>query len=211
MRFLRFPMLAVIVLSSAAYAFAQKQPPPCAVTDAPALRGFRLGMTVFEVRKMVEDPPLFDSKISAVNAVKTRAVRLSGAELKGENGEGVDDVDLTFADERLAIIRITYNSATRFENSQDFFARVSESMGLPKPSDKESTRGTRRGNEKYTVECVGFNVTLAYSFGVSPSVTLANSAAQKAVKDRREKEGEGDVRVIDLTPTGRPPKQRRPR
>lgn len=211
MRFLRFPVVAAIVLLSTAYTFAQQPPPPCAVTNAPALRGFSLGMTVFEVRKMVEDPTMFDSKISAVNAVKTRAVRISGAELKGENGEGVDDVDLTFADERLAIIRITYNSATRFENSQDFFTRVSQSMGLPVPSDKDSTRGTRRGNEKYTVECVGFNVTLAYSFGVSPSVTLANSAAQKAVKDRRAKEGEGDVRVIDITPTGRPPKQKPPR
>jgi hypothetical protein len=211
MRFLRLMMVVASVLLTAAYTFAQQPPPPCAVTQAPELRGFQLGMTVPEVRKMVEDPSLFDARISAVNAVKTRAVRISGAELKGENGEGVDDVDLTFADERLAIIRVTYNSAMRWDNSQDFFKRVSESMGLPVPSGTESQRGTRRGNERYIVECVGFNATLAYSFGVSPNVTLANSAAQKVVKERRAKEGEGDVRVINITPPGRPPKQPPPR
>lgn len=202
-------ILFVTVLSLTG-AFAQKkdkkkdavQGPPCPVQQAPSLRGFRLGMPLPEVKGALEDSSLFDAKMSTANNVGSRAVRIQGSELKGDNAEGVDDVDLIFVDNRLANIKVNFNSAMRWDSATDFFTRMSETLGLPKPSGEEA-RGANQRNQKYTVECSSFSVTLAYSFGVSPSVAISDTAAQKRVVDRRSKTDEGEIKTITISP-GRP-------
>lgn len=174
----------------------------CPLQQAPALRGFRLGMPLMDVKGALEDTSLFDAKISGGNQVGSRAVRLQGSELKGDNAEGVDDVDLVFVDERLANIKVNFNSGMRWDSAQDFFTRMSETLGLPKPVIEES-RGSNQRNQKHMVECATFSVTLAYAFGVTPSVVISDMAAQRKVGDRREKTDEGDVRTITISP-GRP-------
>jgi hypothetical protein len=198
-------MPVVILLASAAYAFAQKQPPPtCPLKQAPEFNGFRLGMGLPDVKDNLADTSMFDSKFSTGSRTGAQAVRISGAELKDEYAEGVDDMNLTFVDKRLAVIRLTYHSgAGNWLGAQDFFKQISEKLGLPQPSAPNSTGG--RGGEKYRVDCLGFNVTLAYSFGVSPSVTIANTLAQKLVEERSEKNPDGEVKDIRITPP-RPPR-----
>jgi hypothetical protein len=203
-------LLFIIVLSMTS-AFAQKkqkesQAAQCPVQKAPALRGFRLGMPLTDVKGALEDSSLFDSKISGGNSVGSRAVRIQGSELKGDNAEGVDDVDLIFVDERLANIKVNFNSGMRWDSASDFFTRMSETLGLPKPSGDEQGRGSNQRNQKYTVECASFSVTLAYSFGVTPSVAISDTLAQRKVGDRREKTDEGEIRSITISP-GRPPRQ----
>ncbi len=206
-------IIVVITMLAVPCAFAQKNkkgaastPDPCPVAEVPAIRGFRLGMPLADIKSALEDASLFDSKISARNSVGSRAVRIEGSELKGDNAEGVDDVDLVFVDERLAYIKVNFNSAVRFDSASDFFTRMSETLGLPKPTE-EAGRGSNQRNQKYTVECRAFSVTLAYSFGVSPSVAVTDTLAEKKVGDRRAKTDEGDVRTINITPAGRPPRQ----
>jgi hypothetical protein len=143
--------------------------------------------------------------------VGSRAVRLMGSELKGDNAEGVDDVDLVFVDERLSYIKVNFNGAMRWDNAEDFFARMSETLGLPKPSVDEQGRGSNQRNQKYTFECRTFSVTFSYSFGVSPSVAISNTLAQKLVGTRRENSDEGDVRKINITPSSGPAGQPQPR
>ena len=207
MKLLRLMMLMVIVTGCAAYTFAQQ--PICTLKQAPEFHGFRIGMRSEEVKDNLADTSMFDSKMSALNKVGAEAVRISGAELKDEYAEGIDDANLTFVDKRLAIVRVAYHSgAGNWLGAQDFFKQVSEKLGLPKPSPSDTSRG--RGGEKYKVDCAGFTVTLAYSFGVSPSVTIANAAAQKLVDERREKNPDGEVKDIRITP-GRPPVTRQPR
>jgi hypothetical protein len=216
MRFLRSLQVALFITALCATgAFAQKKKeaktaaaaaPPCPVQQVPALRGFRLGMLVTDVKGALEDSSLFDAKISGNNSVGSRAIRIEGSELKGDNAEGVDDVDLVFVDERLANIKVKFNSAIRWDSASDFFERMSETLGLPKPSDDAGSRGSNQRNQKYTVECDTFAVTLAYSFGVSPSVSVSDTLAQRKVGDRREKTDEGDVRKINISPrSGNPP------
>lgn len=187
-------------------AFAQKKKEAavvqCPLQQAPPLRGFRLGMPLTDVKGALEDASLFDAKMSGGNKVGSRAVRLQGSELKGDNAEGVDDVDLVFVDDRLANIKVNFNSGMRWDSASDFFTRMSETLGLPKPSGEES-RGSNQRNQKHTVECAAFSVTLAYSFGVTPSVAISDTLAQRKVGDRRERNPDGEVRTIDLTP-GRP-------
>ncbi len=210
MKLLRSMMPVVILLASAAYTFAQKQQPPtCPLKQAPEFNGFQLGMGQPEVKDKLADTSLFDSKFSTGSKTGAEAIRISGAELKDEYVEGVDDVNLTFVDKRLAVIKLTYHSgAGNWLGAQDFFKQLSEKMGLPQPSASNSAGG--RGGEKYRVDCIGFNVTLAYSFGVSPSVTIADAEAQKLVNERSEKNPDGEVKDIRITPK-RPPRSQPPR
>lgn len=212
MKLLRPLMPVVILLTCAAYAFAQKQPatqPTCPLKQAPEFNGFQLGMNMMEVKDKLADTSLFDSKFSSGSKTGAQAVRISGTELKDEYAEGVDDVNLTFVDKRLAVIKLTYHSgAGNWLGATDFFKQLSEKLGLPQPSAANSTGG--RGGEKYKADCIGFNVTLAYSFGVSPSVTISDAAAQKLVNQRSEQNPDGEVKDIRITPP-RPPRSRPPR
>lgn len=203
MKLIRSVMPVVLLLASAAHAFAQQ--PPCALKQAPEFNGFQLGMFVSDVKDNLADSSMFDSKILA-NKIGAQTVRISGAELKDEYAEGIDDVNLTFVDKRLAVVRTTYHSgAGGWLGSQDFFKQVSEKLGLPQPSTSNSPGG--KAGERYKVECTGFNVTLVYSFGVSPNVTIADDAAQKLIDERREKNpDEGVQRPASITS----PRPRRP-
>ncbi len=209
MKLLRSLLPLVILLASAAYVVAQKPPPPnCPLKQAPEFNGFQLGMAMTEVKDKLADASTFDSKFSTGSRTGAQAVRISGTELKDELAEGVDDVNLTFVDKRLAVIRLTYHSgAGNWLGAQDFFKQLSEKMNLPQPSPSNSSGG--RGGEKYKADCIGFNVTLAYSFGVSPSVTIADAEAQKLVNERSEKNPDGEVKDIRITPR-RPPGSRQP-
>ena len=197
MKLLRSIMPVIILLACAASAFAQQ--PTCPLKKAPEFNGFRLGLTLPDVKSKLADTSMFDSKISSGNKIGTLAVRLSGAELKDEYAEGIDDMNLTFVDGRLAVIRATYYSgAGNWLGANDFFKQLSEKLGLPQPSSSNSSGS--RGSEKYRADCVGFNVTLAYSFGVSPSVTIADTLAQLMVNERREKAEEGKAKKITISP-----------
>lgn len=212
-------IIAVLFITALVFtdAHAQKkketaQQAQCPVGKAPAMRGFQLGMLLTDVKGALEDASLFDSKISGGNSVGSRAVRIQGSELKGDNAEGVDDVDLVFVDDRLSHIKVNFNSGMRWDSASDFFTRMSETLGLPKPSGEAQGRGSNQRNQKYTVECAAFSVTLAYSFGVTPSVAISDTRAQRLVGDRRERSDEGEVQRINITPTtgDRQPRPRDP-
>lgn len=204
MKLLRLTMTIAILLACAVYAFAQQ--PTCQLKQAPEFSGFRIGMAVDDVKDNLADSSMFEEKRSSVNKIGAQAIQILGSELKDEYAEGIDDINLTFVDKKLAVVKATYNAAMTWSGSQDFFKRVSEKLGVPQPSPG-SSRG--RGNEKYRVECAGYTVILAYAFGVSPSVTIYDTLAQKLVEQRSEQNPDGDVKDVRVNP-GRPPQTRRP-
>jgi len=199
-----FRLLTLFAFASfcGAYSFAQE--PVCTLSQAPELSGFRLGMSQTELIDLLEDASSLDSKLSAgKNVIKTEAINITGAELKEKYAEGVDNVNLSFVDGKLFIIKVTYHGGINWSSQEDFITGVSEKLSLPKPSG--SLRG--RGNEKYKVECRKFTATLAYAFGVSPNVTISDKAAQKMVEERYKQNPEGEIREIKIGPTiSRPPK-----
>jgi len=192
-------LLSTIMLVCAASVFGQQS--ACALKQSPELRGFRLGMSVLEVRRNLEDATQFDLKMSG-NGAKSFTVRIPAAELKEALAEGIDEINLSFIDGKLAVIKATYNSGMTWDGAEDFLTKESESLGLPKPSAANSSGS--QGNEKYKVVCNGFAVTLAYSFGVSPNVTINDMAAQKIADQRKENEGEVRKVIIGPNTTGVP-------
>lgn len=200
-------MMAAILLSLAPYVSAQQ--PACQLRQAPELNGFRIGMVITDVKSRLADPSTFEAGTTAsANKIGVQAIQILGAELKDEYSEGIDVINLTFVDMKLAIIKATYNGVVTWMGSQDFFKQVSQKLALPQPSPGNTSRG--RGNEKYKLECTGFTAILAYSFGVSPSVTVYDTVAQKLVEGRAIQNPDGEVKDIRITP-GRPPVTRRPR
>ena len=107
-------------------------------------------------------------------------------------------------------MRVTYQGAGRWDSSQDFVERVSESLGLPKPSGSDLTRATQGGSGKYQVSCTGFTVMLAYSYGVSPNVTISDTAEQNIVEQRKEKERKAREKRIGPVIRPRSPEPRWP-
>lgn len=193
MKLIRVPLILGIILSIAGLAFGQKA--QCALKQAPEFRGFHLGMTTLDVRDKLEDATLFD-----LNAPRqgpgSQAVRLSAAELKENIAEGIDEINLAFIDGKLALIKVTFNDVMTWESAQDYLAKMSEKLGLPKPTSANTTGD--RGNEKYKFECSGFAVALAYSFGVSPNFTINDMAAQKLADVRLD--NDKDTKTINITP-----------
>jgi hypothetical protein len=195
-------LLITFLLSCSALTYAQQ---PCALKESPELRGFRLGMTVMEARGNVEDTTTFDISISA-NKAKSFTIRISGAELKEALAEGIDEINLSFVDGKLAVVKATYNGAENWDSGQDFLVKESASLGLPKPTSSTQTGG--RGNEKYRIECRGFAVSLVWSFGVSPNVTVNDMAAQRLNDQRLE--DEKDSKSIYIGPSTTTGPGRRP-
>lgn len=204
MKLLRSTMMIAMLLSCAAYAFAQQ--PVCTLKQQPELNGFRIGMLKEDIKDMLADASMFESKWSAVNKIGAQAIQIFGSELKDEYAEGIDSINLTFVDKKLAVIKATYNGST-WMGAQDFFKQTSNKLGLPQVSAANSS--SSRGNEKYKVECGGLTAVMAYSFGVSPNVTIYDTAQQQLVEERNRQNPDGEVKEINITPP-RAPRTRPP-
>ena len=200
MKLLRSTLCAVTLLACAAISFAQQQPSACPLKQAPEFNGFRIGMTMLDVKSRVADPSTFEEKLSSGNKIGSAAIELLGQDLKDEYADGVEDVHLTFVDKRLAIIKVTYNGAGNWMGAQDFFKQTAAKLGLTEIAATGATRGSG-SNEKYRIDCTGFTALLAYSFGVSPNVTIYDAVAQRLVDERSEKNPDGKVKRIDMSPT----------
>ncbi|MDT4956003.1 MAG: hypothetical protein QOJ02_4141 [Acidobacteriota bacterium] len=201
MKLLRLLTPAAILLTCATYTLAQQ--PTCQLKQAPEFDGFSIGMFIDDVKDHLADPSMFEAKMSARNKSGAQAFQILGSELKDEYSEGIEDINLTFVDKKLAVIKATYNAAMTWSSAQDFFKRLSDKLGVPQPSSANPSRG--RGNDKYRVDCAGFTVIMAYAFGVSPNLTIYDTLAQKLVEERNEKNPDGDVKDIRMKP-GRPPR-----
>jgi hypothetical protein len=197
MKFLRLIILAATILTCAADTFAQQ--PVCTQKRPSEYKGFQLGMTMMDVKDKMADPSTFDSKLSSVNKINSQAIQLLGSELKDDSTEAIESVNLTFVDKRLSAIKVTYNGSDSWMGAQDFFKQTAEKLGVPAPPASSSARG--RGGERARVDCTGFAVMLAYSFGVSPNVTIYDSVTLKLVDERSEKNPDGEVKQINISPT----------
>lgn len=207
MKLLHSLILLVALPASGVIGFAQQ--PACTLKQAPEYNGFRVGMTLMEVKERVADPSVFDDKVSSANKIGTMAIEILGQDLKDDYAAGVESVHLTFVDKRVAVIKVTYNGADNWLGAQDFFKQTAAKLGVMQIAGAGQARGSG-GNEKYRIECTGFTALLAYSFGVSPNVTIYDSAAQKLVDQRSQKNPDGEIKRIDISPTMTLPKPQQP-
>jgi hypothetical protein len=200
-----FTVVTILILTCFAHNFAQQ--PGCALKQSPELYGFRLGMPLLEVSGKLTDPGVLGSKMSSKNGIGTSVVNLSAAEIKLESDDAIESIALTFVESRLTVIKVTYNGDGQWSGAQDYFVKVSEKLGLPKPSAQDQSGVSNERGGRYTVECIKFKIALAYMFGVSPTITLSDKVAESDVDKRREKEEDNSAPKKRIRP-GLPPRLR---
>jgi S1-C subfamily serine protease len=177
------------------------------LTDAPALRGFKLGMNLREVTARFRRFALQETDSCGRLNLDFNESRgaLSSLALRPHELTGISRLRLTFVDERLAYIRVTYARESSVSNPQEFRASLSASLSLP--GKWRATGGGDNWDHAHVVGCNGFKVMAGYLVG--PYVELHDVEALRKVlgrkadeeaKRRREAEREQEQRKREFKP-----------
>lgn len=177
------------------------------LADAPALRGFKLGMSLREVTARFRrfQMPETDSCGRLNLDFNEARGALSNLALRPPELTGISRLRLTFVDERLAYIRVTYSRESTVSNPQEFRAALSASLSL---SGKwRVTGGGDNWDHAHVVGCDGFKVMAGYLAGayvemhdVETLRTLLRRKADEEVRQRRESEREQERRKREFKP-----------
>jgi serine protease Do len=167
------------------------------LAESPALRGFRLGMSVREVtarfRKFTM--PERDSCGRLTLDFQEARGTLGGLALRPQDFTGVGRLRLTFVDERLAYLRVTYSREGAGSNPHEFRAALSDSLKLA--GKWRATGDGDNWDHAHVVGCDGFKVMAGYLAGpyaelhdVEALRALLGRVADEEVRGRREAEEE---------------------
>jgi len=199
----------------------------CTLTlaQAPEIRGFHLGMSMEQV--LARFPGLLIEPANEFGSTKIELVFLDGTSPtlnpkdvtnarydskvyinreKFSGFDGVFTIYLRFFDSRISLIRIMYDGSTKWNTTDEFVARISESLGLPKSWQNESDRLSSGGlfsprasvspRGERTLECEGFKASAKFDYSLimeeQPVLiledTVSNQGAEKRRKEKEEKE-----------------------
>jgi len=177
------------------------------LSDAPALRGFKLEMSLREVTARFHrfTMPETDS-CGRLNLDFNEARRaLSGLAINPRELAGISRLRLTFVDERLAYIRVTYARESSLSNPQEFRAALSASLSLP--GKWRVAGGGDNWDHAHVVGCDGFKVMAGYLVGpyvelhdVEALGTLLGRKADEEVRQRREAQRDQERRKREFKP-----------
>lgn len=159
-------LLPAALLVAGASAARAQQPPPqqqpaCTVKvgAAPALRGFRLGMTEAEVKARVPGAAVTRDPLGQ------GAVSFQYSQLKDVDPAayaGVFYVTLLFIDDRVTSVSVQYDQSITWKSSDHFAERVSELLKLPKAWRQA---GDPQKNDQFrTMQCDGFLLSVYPNF-----------------------------------------------
>jgi len=177
------------------------------LAESPALRGFRLGMSLREVLARFRKFTMPETNsCGRLNLEFTEARgTLKNLALKPEELISVSRVRLTFIDARLAYLRVTYTRDSSPSNPDEFRAALSGSLSLP--GKWRVAGGGDNWDQAYVIGCDGFKVMTGYLAG--PYVELHDVEALRMLlqrkvdeegKERREAEQERERRRREFKP-----------
>ncbi len=147
--------------------------------QSPAVRGFRLGMTTEEVREKVAGVGGLD-KPDELGANETTIYPF---QLKSkEDAQGLQHLRLSFLDRRLTDIELRYDGSTRWDGVDQFAAKISESLHLPKMDKGRFGFLNRRAR---TLECGGFRVGAMLIEDDRGVLTLSEGGVKETIEKRR--------------------------
>jgi hypothetical protein len=177
------------------------------LADAPALRGFKLGMSLREVTARFRRFTMPETDACGRLNLDFNEARgaLSALALKPWELTGINRLRLTFVDERPAYIRVTYARESAVSNSQEFRSALSASLSLP--GKWRVTGGGDSWDHAHVVGCDGFKVMTGYLVGpyvemhdVEALRTLLGQKADEEARQRREAEREQERRKREFKP-----------
>jgi hypothetical protein len=152
----------------------------CAITPdqipaAAELHGFRLGMSMEQVRLRV--PPVIFGHTNQFGVSRTSINPAFDQRFDQASFAGVRTVSFTFLDGQLYELWIGYDSTFKWQKLDEFVPGVSKALNLPATWETKS-----RGEQ---MSCSGLRVAAAMMAG-SPSLRLVNTVAEQTVTSRME-------------------------
>jgi hypothetical protein len=142
---------------------------------APEAFGFRLGMTVEEVKAIVPTLPM--GKADDLGVMKTSFSPRFDPKIEKEKFENVRTVSFEFFDGKLMDLWIGYTSEFKWATLDEFLPQMSASFGLPINGWK--TKGIER-----RLDCEEFLVE-AKMIAAGPSIHFMDKVAKKLWEERR--------------------------
>jgi hypothetical protein len=179
MRFIRAVSILAFILVCAV-AVAAQEAGRCAsklaqITEAQELRGFRLGMTVQQVKALV--PTLELGPTDAFGLMKTSFSPDFDPAIAKTAFQGVRTISLEFLDGRLTSLWIGYNGSFKWQKLDEFVPGMGRALGLPSTWAQRS-----RGGQQ--LDCNDFQVTALVIAG-SPSIHISDETARATWENRQ--------------------------
>jgi ankyrin repeat protein len=165
------------------------------LAQAPALCGFRLGMTLSEAssRFSYYGVPAADSCGRVNITLDPQPGRLWREARRPEEFDGVRGVRLGFLDGRLTYVRMTYDNGTSWRGVSEYLAALSGSLGLPASWHKAGDGGVM--SQAHVIGCDGFKMVAGIDLGAYVElhdVAAVQEMLRRKVEDdtRRKREDE---------------------
>ncbi len=186
-------MILLVMLISAGHVSAQDHRCKSKLNDLPAapeLKGFRLGMTMDQVKARV--PQLVFGPTDPLGVSKTSIHPFFDPRTDKSTFEGVRTVSLDFLDGRLTSLWIGYDSSAKWPTVDDFVRGISQSLLLPNAWVPWKLRGQQ-------LRCADFEMTVTMVAG-GPSFRILDQTAQEAWVARRQAQAEQDSAAEESNP-----------
>jgi hypothetical protein len=145
------------------------------LTDAPELRGFRLGMSFEQIKARV--PPVKFGRTDNIGVTKTSINPLYDSRFDKTSFADVRTISLDFLDGKLTTLWIGFESSFKWQTVDQFVTGISKSLNVP------GSWSPKKGGQQ--LRCDGFSVFVSLIAG-SPSVRLTDDAAEETIAARRE-------------------------
>lgn len=156
------------------------------LSDAPELRGFRLGMTFDQVKARV--PQVQFGRPDEIGLTKTSINPLYDPRFDKAAFADIRTISFDFLDGKLTTLWIGYESSFKWQSADEFVRGISKSLSV------SGSWSPKRGGQQ--LRCDGFTVFVALIAG-SPSIRLSDDAADETIAVRREEvTAAAEARVI---------------
>jgi hypothetical protein len=142
---------------------------------APELVGFRMGMTVDEVKARV--PQVVFGRVDEFAVSKTSINPDFDPRFDKTSFAGVRTVSLDFLDGRLTSLWLGYDDTFKWKTVEDFVAGISRSLQLPNTWTPWRSRGQQ-------LRCVDFHMTISI-VAEGPSFRIVDDNAEQTLTARR--------------------------
>lgn len=142
--------------------------------SVPELRGFRLGMTLEQVRARVPKlalRPADEFGAAAINIYPEYNDKIDKATFAG-----IRTISLAFLDERVVMLWVGYTPDFKWKAQDEFLAQMTRALRLP-----DSWQTKARGRQ---LSCDDFQITVS-SIGGNPSIRFTDEAAHRTLEERK--------------------------
>ncbi len=187
MKFVKATSVLLLVLACASVSPAQEAKCTLTLAQLPQsaeLRGFRLGMTVEQIKARI--PKIVLGRTDQFGVAKTSINPDFNPDIDKSIFQGVRTVSFEFLDGRLFSLWVGYNSSFKWQRPDEFLTEMGKALHLPNAWKTSSWRGQE-------LDCEDFQATIKL-IGGSPSILLSDKAAKQVIEKRMSLKEEEESR-----------------